>query len=128
MMALLHDLRELEVALHQPNVRRDRARLDELLHEDFQEFGRSGRSYTKAEVLKHLPEELSPAAVWSQDFKLSVLAEALALLTYRSAHADANGSLSRHTLRSSVWQRTRRGWQMRFHQATPTEEFAKSQT
>ena len=43
---LLHHLRELEVALHQPDFRYDPARLDQLLHESFAEFGRSGRCYT----------------------------------------------------------------------------------
>jgi hypothetical protein len=38
---LLQHLRELEVALHQPDVRRDPAQLNQLLHESFAEFGRS---------------------------------------------------------------------------------------
>jgi len=42
---LLEQLRELEVALHQPANRRDRAMLERLLHPRFREFGRSGRSY-----------------------------------------------------------------------------------
>jgi hypothetical protein len=37
---LLRHLRELEVKLHQPEIRRDPSRLDELLHESFIEFGR----------------------------------------------------------------------------------------
>ncbi len=48
---LLSHLRDLEVALHQPEVRSDASRLDELLHDSFVEFGRSGRSYSKADLL-----------------------------------------------------------------------------
>lgn len=123
---LLQHLRELEVALHQSHVREDRARLDELLHESFAEFGRSGRSYSRADILEFLALELPPGPVWSQDFTLAEIAEGIALLTYKSAYVDANGELRRHTLRSSLWQRTARGWQMRFHQGTPTDAFAKS--
>ncbi len=65
---LLQELRELEVALHQPQVRSDAGRIDELLHESFVEFGRSGRSYDKAHVLWELPAEQISEAIWSQDF------------------------------------------------------------
>jgi hypothetical protein len=54
------------------------------------------------------------------------LDENFALLTYKSAHVDANGELSRHTLRSSLWQKMESRWQMRFHQATPTDAFLKT--
>src|SRR5205823_8738697 len=54
--------------------------------------------------------------VRSGNFDLAVLAEGIALLTHASAHEDADGKQSRHTLRSSVWVCTETGWQMRFHQ------------
>jgi hypothetical protein len=123
---LLQHLCELEIALHQQAVRHDRSRLDLLLHDEFTEFGRSRRSYTKADVLKNLAEESSPSVIWSQDFVLARLGEGVALLTYRSAHVGPNGELSRHTLRSSLWQQTGSGWRMRFHQGTPTDAFPKS--
>jgi hypothetical protein len=120
---LFRELRELEVALHQPAVRRDRSRLDTLLHHEFAEFGRSGRSYGKAEILELLRQESSPATVWSQDFALTRLGDGVALLTYKSANVGPDGELSRHALRSSIWLRTDSGWRMRFHQATPADEF-----
>lgn len=125
---LLQHLRELEIALHQPDVRRDPVRPDELLHESFAEFGRSGRSYCRADILKFLSLEVPPGPVWSQDFTVAEIGEGIALLTYKSAYVDANGELHRYTLRASLWQRTARGWQMRFHQGTPTDAFAKNAT
>jgi hypothetical protein len=125
---LLQNLRELELALHQPEVRRDPTRLDELLHESFSEFGRSGRSYSRADILELLSHEVSTDAIWSQDFTVAEIAEVVALLRYKSAYLDAVGELRRHTLRSSLWQRTARGWQLRFHQGTPTDAFDKSAT
>lgn len=122
---LLRRLSDLELTLQRLEVRRDRAQLDKLLHESFLEFGRSGRSYNKADILEQLPAETAQDAMWSQDFGAAELAEGVALLTYLSASVDENGDLFRHSLRSSLWQQTERGWQMRFHQGTPTEPFAR---
>jgi len=108
---LLQHLRGLEVALHQPDVRRDPVRRDQLLHESFAEFRRSGRSYSRTDILEFCGLK-SPGPIWSQDFAVAEIAEDIALLTYKSAHVDANGELCRHTIRSSLWQRTTCGWQM----------------
>jgi hypothetical protein len=125
---LLETLRALEVALHQPSVRRDRGQLDRLLHPSFREFGRSGRTYDRAEMLAELPQEQQPAEIWSQDFTLQLLAEGSVLLTYRSANVIADGTLERHANRSSVWQLTSEGWRMLFHQGTATAPFEKHAT
>lgn len=122
---LLRHLRDLEVSLHRGLKRAGRARFAELLHGSFAEFGRSGRSYSKADILARPSPESGARAVWSQDFRLTELSEGVALLTYRSADMEGNGELSRHTLRSSIWQQTNSGWQLRFHQGTPTDAFLK---
>jgi len=125
---LLRHLKEPELALHQPAVRRDVARMDELLHKSFVEFGRTGRSYNRGEILEMFQHEVPAGSVWAQDFSVAEIAEGIALLTYKSAHFGETGELHRHTLRASLWQRTQRGWQLRFHQGTPTEAFVKNGT
>jgi hypothetical protein len=125
---LLDTLRTLEVTLHQPEVRSNSERLDRLLHERFRELGRSGQIYTKAEILSEFTREPQTYEVWSQDFQVEPLSEDVALLTYRSAHINSAGELERHTNRMSLWQLTERGWQMRFHQGTPTEAFQRDVT
>jgi hypothetical protein len=98
--------------------------METLLHPDFVEFGRSGTRYTRADILKEFgPNSVLPA-IQSCDFDLVVLAQGIALLTYLSAHVDAGGDLHRHTLRSSLWVCTEVGWQIRFHQGTPTTHAA----
>jgi hypothetical protein len=123
---LLDTLRELELALQQPQRRSDPAGMAALLHADFREFGRSGRCYDRASICAWLAEAGAEAQphIWAQDFVLEQLAEDIALLTYRSAHIDAAGLLTRHTNRSSLWQRGAAGWLLRFHQGTATEPFA----
>jgi hypothetical protein len=123
---LFETLRELEVALHQPQVRSQTAKLGELLHPDFREFGRSGATYTRAQILAECAAHQQTYTVWSQDFVVEQLAEGLALLTYRSAHVGESQELERHTNRSSLWQLTASGWKMRFHQGTPAEAFSRT--
>ena len=125
MSTLLAVLRKLEVELHVPEVRSDASRLHELLHPDFTEFGRSGRTYSFSQVVAALQAETKPARVHAQDFAVRRLTESLALLTYKSADIK-DGKLERHTLRSSLWQLGPAGWQMLFHQGTPTEAFAQN--
>ena len=117
--ALLEELCRLETELHRSATRHDPARLRTLLHPQFEEFGRSGKRYGRDEILQEFSTGGDLAPVHAQDFELAELSDGVALLTYRSAHVDAEGSLYRQTLRSSVWVRTENGWTMRFHQGTP---------
>ena len=43
------------------------------------------------------------------------------MLTYVSSHVLPDGIHDQHTLRRSIWQLSEQGWQMRFHQGTPTQ-------
>lgn len=121
--SLLQLLKTLEVELHKPAARTDAARLNALLHDDFREFGRSGGAYAKAEILSRLPAEAQHAVFVADNFEVRSIGESVALLTYRSAHQQADGTLDAFTLRSSLWERTTLGWQMSFHQGTPTAPY-----
>jgi hypothetical protein len=118
---LLERLRALESELHRLETRQNRGRMESLLHPDFVEVARSGRRYSRTEVLEEfaLGGVLEP--VRAEDFRLAELGPGVALLTYRSAHVSPTGNLSRQTLRSSLWVETTGGWRIRFHQGTPAE-------
>ena len=81
-------LRPLEVALHQRQVRSDRAALEKILHAQFREFGRSGRIYSREEVLDEFRVERPNYEIWSQDYEVDVIVDDVVLLTYRSAHIE----------------------------------------
>jgi len=117
----LKKLRKLEEMLHSNEVRRDRRALDALLHPEFEEVGRSGQKYGRSEILAEVTQEETLPKIPAQDYSVSLLAEGVALLTYRSAHADGEDRTRRHTRRSSLWVRTPGGWKLRFHQGTPEE-------
>lgn len=118
MNELVRTLEALEVELHHPGVRCDRARLEHLLHPSFHEVGRSGRQYSRDTVIDFLLGQVSGSKVRSEQFQAVELSAGVVLLTYRSAHEDQGGALSLHTLRSSVWVLTGSAWQLRYHQGT----------
>lgn len=122
-LSLLFTIRALECELHQPECRGDRERLAQLLAPDFREFGRSGATYTRDDTLLLVPTDPEPPKIHAQDFTVNELSDSIALLTYRSAHVSPSGELFRHTNRSSIWRFDASGWQMVFHQGTPTEPF-----
>jgi hypothetical protein len=122
MSQLLSTLQALEVELHHPGVRCSRDRLEFLLHPDFHEVGRSGRTYSRDTVIQFLVSQEQHAKVLSDRFLVAELGSEIALLTYRSAQLRQDDDLSDHTLRSSLWSRSTVGWQLRFHQGTPAAE------
>lgn len=106
-------LRALEESLLTPAVRTDRERLLSLLHEDFTEVGRSGRHWTRAEIVNSLADEGERSTPTTDEWSFSELSPNLTLLTYRICDT---GPGSRHT---SIWDTTGDAPRMRFHQGTP---------
>lgn len=124
---LLDHLRALETELRRIETRRNRNRLERLLHRDFVEIGRSGRRYDRAAILSEFAAGGELPTVHAQDFELAELDPGIALLTYRSAHLDSDGKLHHFSLRSSLWVRTDAGWQVRFHQGTATGDSMRAE-
>ena len=125
---LLSALRNLEVELHRPECRSNTERLDELLHDSFFEIGRSGRRWSRSDILNELPNENMSYNIVSREFSIHVVTEKTVLLTYQSANKREPGELSRFCARTSLWQETPGGWKMRFHQGTDISEFRGNAT
>jgi hypothetical protein len=107
-----------ELALLDPAVRRDRARLRKLLADDFEEFGQSGRKWTLDAIIELLAtESFQPPAL--EDFRCRELASGVALVTYSTLRMNPETGNRTVTRRSSVWTRISGDWRMRFHQGTP---------
>lgn len=122
----MEHLRKLEESLLGDEVRASREKLDKLIHDSFVEIGYSGTTYTKTDILNDLPSQSESTSVcWSQDYDFITLASNLVLVMYREARMDDNGKLSRYAKRTSIWLCNERGWQLKFHQGTPTDEFEK---
>lgn len=110
-------LQTLEEELLKPEVRQSEERLNQLLADDFQEIGSSGRLFDKQDVLDRLPSEKPPKMILS-NFSGRELAKDVALTTYSVHHQDKE----KYTLRSSIWKKDTSGWRMTFHQGTITSK------
>lgn len=114
-------LKRLEARLQLPSVRTSRQQLDQLLADEFMEFGSSGATYDKAKIIKSLladPDSALPRYATMQGTKVRWLAPEIALVTYRSQKSRPGGAPQRAN-RSSIWKKIDGRWQMLFHQGTP---------
>ena len=118
MAELREELRELELALLRPSVRRDPPALSKLLADEFREFASSGRVLRKADVIEALQNEDARQFEVS-DLSVSVICEHAALVTFRLYTHERPGQPGRVSFRSSLWVRGDDSWQMLFHQGTP---------
>ncbi|MBN3230123.1 nuclear transport factor 2 family protein [Pectobacterium brasiliense] len=113
-----------ERQLHCQATRSKKTIIDQLLHRDFFEIGRSGMRYDKQQVIDALISETVEQQIQADNFELSVVDEKSVLLTYMSYKADENNIVSK-TWRTSLWIKNADSpnpdaWQMRFHQGTLT--------
>lgn len=101
-----------EVSLLTSAIRRDPDRLLGLLHEDFVEIGRSGRLWTRDEIVMSLSGEDDRPDPKTDEWAFVEVADGLILLTYR-IHRESGES--RH---SSIWDLRSGQPRLRFHQGT----------
>ena len=111
----------LEEELLSFQVRASAARLNELLADDFVEFGSSGRIYDKPTIIRELGESSFVASFEIGDFFLVMSSEDSALVTYHCEVRSDCGDVIRKSNRSSLWRLVDDRWQLVFHQGTKTE-------
>ena len=117
---LLAQLLQLEQEMHLNSTRKNRDRMETLLDPTFKEIGRSGRSYSRNEILDEFKNEKSLPRILVSDANITVVGEDLVLLTYQSRHDSSDAP--RPTLRSSLWRKHGSDWRICFHQGTAAEE------
>lgn len=104
----LESVRAAEESLRSSAVRCDPSRVRDRLHQDFVEIGRSGRRWSRDEIVAALSSESERAATETDEWHFSELA----LITYLIRGTDGD---SRH---SSIWSSSGGRLQMLFHQGT----------
>jgi hypothetical protein len=111
------EIRHLELRLLDPKVRASPDEISRLLADDFMEFGSSGHVYDKQGIINGLQDETNIFYELS-NFQVKPLAPGLVLATYRTTRYRAGRERFRSSLRSSIWRKEERSWQMVFHQGT----------
>lgn len=111
----LERLRALETAMWTTTTRGDVRWMDEHLSPTFTEFGRSGANYTRPAMLEHHVTDIDIVLPLTA-LEVRPLGDDVALVTYRSIEGRGPAH------RASVWRRSGNdaGWQLEFHQGTPT--------
>jgi hypothetical protein len=90
--------------------------LDQLLAPDCVTIGPDGLRHSKAEILK-IVSSIPPQNVTENGLISIPLDDSNTVVNYQVRAAMADGSVREHTA-TSVWTRTAKGWQMKFHQGT----------
>lgn len=118
--ALFEEIRELEESLWRTETRFDNALMDATFAPDFFEFGQSGKTYSRAEML------LDDGSVYEinatlplPEFHARLLSTDIVQVSYIS-EVVYDGVMQRGN-RSSIWSRVDDVWRLRFHQGTPIE-------
>jgi catechol 2,3-dioxygenase-like lactoylglutathione lyase family enzyme len=110
------ELERLEESLWRAGTRFDRQRMERVIAEDFFEFGRSGRTYSRADTLA-IPRVEPEVTFPLPRLRIRLLAPDVAQVTYDSA--VAYDGVVEHGRRCSIWSRRGGSWVLRFHQGTP---------
>ncbi len=102
-----------ELNLHIPDNRSNQDLVRQYLHNDFVEFGSSGRIWDKESIILAMASETNPVEIYAKDFVENWISPECILLTYRVEQENRN------SLRSSIWVKENNSdWVMRFHQGT----------
>lgn len=109
-------LTALEHSLWRSSTRFDPDYMDQVLTDDFLEFGRSGRVYDRRAVLDVPAVTLDVRLL---DLTVHPVGPGVGLVTYVS---EAQFEQLERANRSSLWVREDGRWRLRFHQGTPLPE------
>jgi hypothetical protein len=113
---VLEELKRREPIFHTSEFGSTRGDFERVMAPDYWEIGASGRRYTREFILHHLeknPPVDAAAAGWrSYDHAVRRLEKETYLLTYTLQQVE------RVTRRMTIWQRTRGGWRILYHQGT----------
>lgn len=109
-------LTSLEEDMWREGTRFDQSFQEQRFATDFFEFGRSGRVYTRDQIIR---VDLQPihAVLPLPNLAIRLFDKNTAQVTYNSQVKYDN--ITEYARRSSIWSRTEGGWVMRFHQGTP---------
>ena len=102
---------DLENALLAEEVRKSEDELNQLISDNFVEFGSSGKIYKKSDILKFLPKEKFKK-ITITDFEIISSGKDEITVRYKS------NSENNITLRSSIWKAENDDWKIIFHQGT----------
>ena len=110
-------IKALENELLQPEVRKSKERLNELIGDNFMEIGASGKNYNKQDILNKLPQQAENKLAL-KDFNAIEISPDTILATYQVEKESEDKKGKTISSRSSIWQNKDGKWKIIFHQGT----------
>ena len=118
-MTSLHDqILRMEEALTSPEVRASELALSNILHPEFKEIGKSGRTFDFNDIIQDVMKDQSGSTYIIANFHVSEIADGVALATYQIPARTIEGREYPSSMRSSLWTKVDGIWLLRFHQGT----------
>lgn len=111
-------IKKLEIDLSKNSLRKDHVWLSELIEDNFEEIGASGRVFSKKDILQELATEKVIEFKLS-NFRFTELSEGCILVKYVSNNNN------NYAHRCSIWIKSADKWRIIFHQGTPFQETAQ---
>ena len=111
-------LLKLEMSLWIEETRNNQEYMTKVLHNDFIEYGRSGKRYDKIDILSHCDLEIN-AVFPFPNLSVKEINDNTYLITYQSVLL--NGDKIEKSNRSSIWIEQDGTFQLIHHQGTPAE-------
>ncbi|MGC4174912.1 DUF4440 domain-containing protein [Demequina sp.] len=108
-------LQALEESVWRDETRFDHAYMNAVLHPEFTEVGRSGRVFTRDEVLE-MPAVSIDVDIPRATFSVQELVADAALVSYETVPRESRHGAAH---RASVWVCVEGTWRLRYHQGTP---------
>jgi hypothetical protein len=110
-------LLKLEMSLWLQETRFNKKYMDGILHPDFMEFGKSGNTYYKTDILNNMNGTIK-AKLPFKNLKVKQIGDAAFLLTYQAELIENDHHIL--TNRSSIWI-SGKTFQLLFHQGTTVD-------
>lgn len=110
-------LLKLEMSLWIDETRNSKEYLNQILHDDFKEFGKSGKVYNKSDILTDTDNNMNTKFPF-KNLEVKQIDEKSFLITYEAEIIQNSKSIKSN--RASIWV-GKESFQLLFHQGTLTE-------
>lgn len=118
LQSIAEHIKQRELELLQTDWRANPALIDDWLSADFEEIGSDGQVSQRIDVVNWLLNK-DNAIQWSlTDFRIKVLTDGWIMAIYSVKKINGPSSISKGSIRTSIWQYQGNHWKMVFHQAT----------
>lgn len=111
----MQEIENLEIKILKGEYRKDKDKLNEILSDDFVEFGGKGIEYNKQEIIEALLNENN--IEWDfRDIKSKNITDGVVMVNYVTIKKESG--LVTESLRTSIWKKFDDNYKMIFHQGT----------